>query len=120
MSWQNLPLESFLDLLADMPDLEAVEEIDTRLQRIKDDRKDIGEARGRQAEREALNLEEDQLRLRRGKLCDRIERRKWSKAVRAVYGEEGLERCLEWMRHSPEDQVKAIPIRRAKVKALPC
>jgi hypothetical protein len=116
MSWQDLPWESFLDLLADVPDIEAVEEIDARLQRVKDDRKELGEQAGRQAEREALNLEEDQLRLRRSKLCVRMEQRKWSKAVRAVFGDEGFEKCLEWIRNSPEDDVKAIAVRRSNAK----
>jgi hypothetical protein len=116
MSWQDFPLETFLDLLADMPDTEAIDEIDTRLQRIKDDRREIGEAAGRNDEREALNLEEDQLRLRRAKLVVRMEQRKWSKAIRAVYGEEGFEKCLAWVRSCPDDDISAIAVRRTNEK----
>ena len=117
MSWQDLPIDFFMERLLDMPDVEAIEEIDTRMQRIKEDRKGLGDAKGATETRMALNLEEDQLRLRRAKLVDRTESRKWSKAVRAIYGQEGLEKCLEWMRGSPEDSVKSVALRRSNEKA---
>lgn len=114
---QSQPIKHFLDLLSDMPDIEAVDEIDTRLQRIIDDRKAIGNAKNRNDEREALNLEEDQLRLYRHKVIFRIEQRKWSKAVRAVFGEEGFEQCMEWMRALHQDEPQSVPIRRSNLKA---
>lgn len=117
MSWQDLPIDFFMERLLDMPDIEAVEEIDTRLQRVKDDRKALGQDKGRTEEREHLNAEEDQLRLRRVNLVNRIESRKWSKAIRAVYGEEGLEACLAWMRGDPGDQIKAIAMRRSNARS---
>lgn len=113
MSWQDLPLEPFLDLLADMPDIEAIDEIDTRLQRIKDERNALGVTVAVIEARTALNLEEDQLRLRRHKLVFRVEQRKWSKAVLAVFGVEGRDQCLEWMRSLPEGEVQDIALRRA-------
>jgi hypothetical protein len=113
MSWQDLPLEPFLDLLADMPDIEAIDEIDTRLQRIKDDRKALEGVVGAHAFRIALNLEEDQLRLRRHQMVFRVEQRKWSKAVLAVFGVEGRDRCLEWMRGAPEEDIRDIALRRS-------
>jgi hypothetical protein len=120
MSWQDLHLEPFLDLLADMPDIEAVDEIDTRLQRIKDERDALGLTVAVIEARTALNLEEDQLRLRRHKLVFRIEQRKWSKAVLAVFGVEGRDRCLEWMRGLPEEDVRDIALRRSNEGGSRC
>ncbi len=114
---QNQSLETFIDLLADMPDIEAVDEIDTRLQRIIDDRKAIGDAKNCVDKRMALNEEEDRIRLYRYKVMFRVEQRKWSKAVRAIFGEEGFEQCMHWMRTVHVDDPQSVPMRRSNVKA---
>lgn len=117
MALQSVTLQLFLDLIAEMPDIEAIEEIDTRLQRVVDERKALGDAKGQHDFRLELNEEEDQLRLRRSKLTFRAEQRKWSKAVRAVFGQEGFDRCMEWIRTFPEDDIPAAPLRRSNVRA---
>lgn len=115
MKLASYPLDVFFDLIADMPDIEGVEEIDTRLQSIADERKAlVAFGPERNSDREALNLHEDTLRVHRAKIIYRIEQRKWSKAVRAVFGDEGFERCVLWMRNLPEDGVKAIPMSHSK------
>jgi len=116
MALQDHPLEFFFDLLADMPDIETVDEIDTRLQGIVDTRQALGESKGQLAKRQALNYEEDQLRLHRHKLVFRLEQRKWSKAVRAVFGDEGFDQCMEWIRASGVEDIQQAPIRRNNVK----
>lgn len=117
MTMLDYPIELFLDLIADMPDIEAVEEIDKRLQNIHDIRRGIAAGKEYDGDREALNIDEDGLRVRRAKLVFRMEQRKWSKAVRAVYGEEGFLRCMEWMRGTPEEEVQAIARSRTKEKS---
>lgn len=116
MSWQDLPLDQFFDLLADMPDIEAVDEMDTRLQRILDERRTLKAVSHALETQQALNIEEDELRLRRHKLIYRIEQRKWSKAVYAIYGEEGRDKCLDWMRSLPEADVQDVALRRSNIK----
>lgn len=109
-------IETFFDLIADMPDIEAIDELDGRIDAIRSQRKDIGDAKGLQHEREELSTQEDRCRVRRAKLVFRIEQRKWSKAVRAIYGDEGLNQCLEWMRMLPEGDVMAVASSSAKAR----
>lgn len=116
MTLQIHDIEMFFDLIADMPDIEAIDELDGRIDAIRSQRKDIGDAKGRQDEREELSTQEDRCRVRRAKLVFRIEQRKWSKAVRAIYGDEGLNRCLEWMRMLPEGDVMAVASSSAKAR----
>lgn len=113
MSWQDWPIDEFLAMLIEMPDIEAIDEIDARLQRVKGDRDKLHGVRGVVELREALNLEEDKLRLLRNKLVRRLDQRKWSKAVSAVFGEQGLQECLAWMRTQPDIEVGQLPIRKS-------
>lgn len=115
MSWQDLPIEVFLDLVADMPDTEAVDELDVRIEQLEVRRASIPNHPSHNDARKLLNKDEDRLRLRRAKIIKRIEARKWSKAVRAVFGPEGLEQCIEWMRNTPEDDVKERAQRRRRI-----
>lgn len=116
MALDDHDLDTFFDLIADMPDIEAIDELDARIDAIRNQRKTISDAPCRNSEREKLNVNEDRCRTKRAKLVFRIEQRKWSKAVRAVFGLEGLERCLEWIRASPEDEVKSTAQTTAKAR----
>jgi len=118
MALADYDLDTLFDLIADMPDIEAIDELDARIDAIRAQRKAIGDAKKRHAERVDLSVQEDRCRVRRAKLVFRIEQRKWSKAVRAVFGEEGFERCLEWMRALPEDEVKAIAQTTARARRM--
>ena len=116
MNLQTCEWETFLDFTAEMPDIEVIEHIDARLQRIKDDRQELGDSKQQQPLREFLNTEEDKLRIRRNRLVMKVEQRKWSRAVRAIFGEDGLEQCLNWMRLQPGADIRDIPLRHTKAR----
>ena len=108
MDLQMCDWETFLDFTAEMPDVEVVDHIDARLRRIKDDRWALGASKDQQPLREALNTEDASLRLMRNQAVRLIEKRKWSRAVRSIFGEDGLEQCLHWMRLQPGGEIQDI------------
>jgi hypothetical protein len=113
MSRHDLSIEVFLDRLLDMPDIEAVQEIDHRLVRIEESRREIlGEmTEAARTARETLNCDETRLRSERHLRVMRMDGRKWSKAVRALWGDEGLEQCLIWFETAGEPEVKQVALR---------
>jgi hypothetical protein len=105
---KRLPIDELLDILLDMPDIEARQEIDLRkdhlalelsmlqCERAKADKKsklwaDIGAAMMVTAKDLA------RLNIRRKEINERMDRTSWAKAVTAIYGQEGFEACREWM-----------------------
>jgi hypothetical protein len=108
----DLSIDLFLERLHDMPDIEAVQEIDQRLIRILEERKAlIGEMTDEKREaRETLNCDDARLRAERHLIVMRMDRRRWSKAVRALWGQEGLEQCLVWLETMGEPQIDGIPL----------
>jgi glutamate/tyrosine decarboxylase-like PLP-dependent enzyme len=114
MSLRDLPLEFFLERIADMPDLEAVQEIDARLVCFHERRLELthcdGDVEAKNAERQAMNAEELRLRAERHLIVMRMDRRRWSKAVRALWGEEGLEQALIWLETVGDPEVSQIPL----------
>lgn len=113
MSWQELSIDAFFERLADMPEIEAVQEIDLRLSRIVDQRRTLLAAKDRQAaieDLETLNIDEAKLRSERHLVIMRMDRKKWSKAVRALWGQEGLEQCLIWFETMGEPDLKQVAL----------
>lgn len=110
---QQLPVDTFIERLADMPDVEALQEIELRMehhaleiaviQRALE--KLVGlQGKSVKAERTALGYElaamcSDHRRMKtiRGTLDRRVQDRKLAKAVRALFGDEGYEQCRIWM-----------------------
>jgi hypothetical protein len=96
----------FWDRLQDMPDAEAVQELNLRrddlvlqkavLQKAKvaANLRDAAEITRAVMENDSLitkiNSEAKQRNIR-------MDRRKWKDSVRAVFGDEGVEKCLIWM-----------------------
>ncbi|MGX5662195.1 hypothetical protein [Diaphorobacter nitroreducens] len=118
MALNSCDLDTFLDMIADMPDIEAVDELDGRIDDLRARLRALGDAKGCHDERLHLGDQEGRCRVLRAKLVFRVEQRKWSKAVRAVFGDEGFERCLEWMRTLPDDDVKAVALTNAKARKI--
>lgn len=108
----DLSIDVFLDRLRDMPDIEAVQEIDLRLQRIVEDRSEL-RSQPIEQKRETLegfNQDEARLRMERHLIVMRLDRLKWSKAVRAIWGDEGLQQCLEWFEVMREPKFDQLPL----------
>lgn len=108
MSYQDLPVDMFFDRIAEMPDVEAIQEIDLRLSNIATERTEAG-CRGER--RGILSSDSELLRRERHLIVMRMDSRKWSKAVRAIFGQEGLEECLVWMEATGEPDVKQLPLK---------
>lgn len=113
MSWQELEVDVFLERIADMPDIEALQEIDLRMEDFELQRGVLNTAfanlagrGGELVKREraelqgglsVINTDLTKIRLRRHLIVNRMNDRKWGKAVRAVFGDEGFEQCRVWM-----------------------
>lgn len=112
MSRTDLSIDVFLDRLQDMPDIEAIQEIDGRIVWIEQVRREITgpQTEEKREAREILNSDEVRLRAERHLLVMRMDRRRWSKAVRALWGQEGLEQCLIWLETMGEPQIDNIPL----------
>lgn len=111
MARDDLSIDVFIDRLADMPDIEAVQEIDLRLVRFIEQRRTLPCGTPEADETRAmLNLDEERLRLERHQIVMRMDRRRWSKAVRALWGDEGVEQCLLWLETMGEPQVDQLPL----------
>lgn len=110
MSYQELPIDILLERVADMPDIEAEQELVLRkenfalemamlsaeLSKLPPDKKnkkrtDIGYA--------IQVIGQDQFRMNAvlAAIRKRIEARKWSNAVMSVCGSEVWAQCREWM-----------------------
>ena len=72
MALDDHDLDTFFDLIADMPDIDAIYELDARIDAIRNQRKTISDAPCRNSEREKLNVNEDRCRTRRAKLVFRM------------------------------------------------
>ncbi len=103
---QQLSIDIFLERVADMPDVEALEQIELRLdshalelavlQRAIPDEK--GKQRARiSAEMAAMCLDRSRLNAARREINVRRMRYWYPMAIRAVFGDEGYARCREWM-----------------------
>lgn len=116
---RHLTLERFLDLIADMPDVEAMEEIEARraclaeelghveAERVRFDRKsERGEVL--QAKKMTLQADLTELNFERKRVNDRMNSSGWKQGVRELFGEDGLERLLIWM------EERRVPIHAAR------
>lgn len=107
----HLPIDIFLDRIADMPDLEALEQLEMRRENAvaqravmttaraeleADGRKD---AEWRRLGQEVLVLCADlsRLTLATKQINRRRDMTSWAKAVTAIYGQEGFNACRQWM-----------------------
>lgn len=111
-------LDFFLERIAEMPDVEALQEIDLRIKRIFEQRGDITQNRKASEWTEAdhlklAGLRQDELTLRQERhlIVMRMDRRKWSKAVKALWGDEGVERVLVWFEVNGEPDTKQLPLK---------
>lgn len=105
MSAADWTLEFFLERIAEMPEVEAVQEIDLRLIRLDETRRTLSTGPDGNDARYSLNLDENRLRAERHTLVMRVDRRRWSKAVAAIWGQEGLEQALVWLATMGEPQI---------------
>ncbi len=113
MSHQELTVDVFFERIVGMPDIEARHEIDLRLEHHALEYAVLANALsalvGKQggkfkAERERIGLAmqamgNDRSRLNKARqiINDRMDRCRWDRAVRAIYGVEGYEACRAWM-----------------------
>lgn len=116
MNSTTWPLDFFLERVAEMPDYEAVQEIDLRLIRNLEAKQELsGVDIQMQKAREALNLDDARLRAERHTVVMRMDRKKWSRAVRAIWGQEGLDQAVVWMEmHGDEAWMDQLPLRPKK------
>lgn len=114
MDLSRCNLEFFQDFLAETPEVEAIEHIDARLQRVTEDRKATKDWQRASKVFEVLNIEEDTLRVLRAQAVARDSHRKWSRGVRALFGEEGLQSVLEWLKLQPGGEIQDIARSRAR------
>ncbi len=105
---QHLTIDTFLDVLVDMPDIEALQEIELRKERLSAyqqelqkelQRADLTTRRRKEAGGDLLIAAKDlsRLNIRRKEINMRLDRINWAKAVTAIYGQEGFTACREWM-----------------------
>jgi hypothetical protein len=106
MNYQRLPVDVFLERIADMPDIEAREQIVMRQDAASLEmgliQTALSEATGDEAKRlcrEITVIHYDNGRLKRAlkEVNMRMDRIHWSKAVKAIYGDEGWMACRMWM-----------------------
>lgn len=107
----HLSVDQFIEHVRHMPDIEARQEIEKRLDSlslqmslIQSARAELNDTRKDRAEHAKLGVElqiiaSDNGRLRRmlKETNQRMERINWAKAVTALYGQEGFSACREWM-----------------------
>lgn len=114
MSYQELPIDTLLERVAEMPDIEAEQELILRkeksalevamlngeLSKIESHGTKKHKTNAQQEIGRALQvIGSDNLRLNAAIkiIRQRIEARKWSNAVRAVCGDEAWAQCRVWM-----------------------
>ena len=113
-----LSMDEFLERVKHMPDLEAEQEL---LMRRESNAEELAVAQSQIAEIEqrcgsktkearelgqhlqVIGADNSRLGVALRLLRDRMERTRWSKAVRAVHGDEGWAACREWMAMTSRD-----------------
>lgn len=104
---QRAPVDFFLDRLQDMPDIEAIQEIDIRLDAMAVKRKSLAGKQDAKIDtlRQSMNCDQERLRKARHLMVMRFDALKWSRAVRSIFGDEGVEKCRIWMAQMGEKEM---------------
>jgi len=109
VSYQELPIDTLLERVAEMPDIEAEQELVLRKENFALEmavlnaelsKTQTGKNKRRRDVGYAIQvIGQDQCRMNAvlDQVRKRIERRKWSNAVMAVCGTELYAKCREWM-----------------------
>ena len=111
VAMRDLPIDAFLERVSEMPEIEALEQLEMRrenaamqLATVQRERAELEERGRRNGEWRRLGQEVpiigadlSRLNLAIKQINRRMDAISWAKAVMAIYGAEGFAACREWM-----------------------